>query len=545
MAMVGSTTLADQLSSVSIPKEENVKQLLTYLSAMLLLATLNAFAQSPELHAPYSQTTPTINGVIDPTEWQNARSYDLTFIHNPDLTTQSMPVWLLNDSIYLYVAAKAPFPSDPYFWYGLFFDGDHSHTLKGSFSEPHITVDYNKAGTTTPAYPFYDEYRIIQAGCATYSVTPPSGAQHGFSVSGTNELSFEFKVPLSDLTVQPGGTAGFAIVLGVNSTSGNNWSYPSLTLCSDLSQWAHLVIETVLCGDVNCSGGDPAVDIDDVVCLIDYVFASGSCPCALLAGDANCSGGDPAVDIDDIVYLINYIFAGGPAPCADCDGGTPVLKSSMGSATLSLLGNGTNDRNVTTLAFSSDQETQGLQLEFETSGDVLNLTASSTLNGIQVFSGWVDGRFKVGLLDMQGQAMIPAGKSDILTLSYSGDGEIELVKTIAVAKGGGRLDVTITKGASETTLPRDFSLEQNHPNPFNPSTEISFSLPVTSQVRLDVFNIMGQKVTTLVKGSLPAGKHTVVWDGKSLAGETVASGVYFYKIEAAGFTDVKKMLLMK
>jgi hypothetical protein len=99
--------------------------------------------------------------------------------------------------------------------------------------------------------------------------------------------------------------------------------------------------------------------------------------------------------------------------------------------------------------------------------------------------------------------------------------------------------------AAELNMPTDFSLEQNHPNPFNPSTEISFSLPVTSQVRLDVFNIMGQKVTALVNGSLPAGKHNVTWNGKSSAGETVASGVYFYKIEAAGFTDVKKMLLMK
>jgi hypothetical protein len=76
--------------------------------------------------------------------------------------------------------------------------------------------------------------------------------------------------------------------------------------------------EEFICGDANVSGGDPAVDIDDVVFLINYVFAGGPAPCPPQAGDANCSGGDIPIDIDDIVYLINYIFASGPAPCADC-----------------------------------------------------------------------------------------------------------------------------------------------------------------------------------------------------------------------------------
>jgi hypothetical protein len=80
------------------------------------------------------------------------------------------------------------------------------------------------------------------------------------------------------------------------------------------------VCEEYICGDANGSGGDPAVDIDDVVFLINYVFAGGPEPCPPQAGDANCAG-DPSVDIDDIVYLINYIFAGGPAPC-DPDGDT-------------------------------------------------------------------------------------------------------------------------------------------------------------------------------------------------------------------------------
>ncbi len=74
-----------------------------------------------------------------------------------------------------------------------------------------------------------------------------------------------------------------------------------------------------ICGDANGSGGDPAVDIDDVVYLINYIFSGGPAPEPIAAGDADCSGGDPPVDIDDVVYLINYIFAGGPEPCAECE----------------------------------------------------------------------------------------------------------------------------------------------------------------------------------------------------------------------------------
>ena len=85
-----------------------------------------------------------------------------------------------------------------------------------------------------------------------------------------------------------------------------------------------------------------------------------------------------------------------------------------------------------------------------------------------------------------------------------------------------------------------FSLEGNYPNPFNPVTEISFSVPSASHVRLEVFNVSGQKVTTLVDRELCAGYHQVTWDASA-----VASGVYFYRMQAGAFTDVRKMVLVK
>jgi len=94
-------------------------------------------------------------------------------------------------------------------------------------------------------------------------------------------------------------------------------------------------------------------------------------------------------------------------------------------------------------------------------------------------------------------------------------------------------------------VPREFSLSQNHPNPFNPATSIQYTLPTRSHVVLEVYNLLGQKVTTLVDEVQEAGIHQSIWDGKENKGNTVTSGVYFYRIKADNFSEVKKMVLMK
>ena len=97
----------------------------------------------------------------------------------------------------------------------------------------------------------------------------------------------------------------------------------------------------------------------------------------------------------------------------------------------------------------------------------------------------------------------------------------------------------------DAALPDRFSVDQNFPNPFNPSTTINFYLPSASQVRVEVLNIMGQLVKTLADESLGAGPHSVEWNATDDAGGKVASGIYFYRVTAGNMTETKKMLLMK
>ncbi|MDP3114021.1 MAG: C25 family cysteine peptidase [Candidatus Cloacimonadaceae bacterium] len=90
-----------------------------------------------------------------------------------------------------------------------------------------------------------------------------------------------------------------------------------------------------------------------------------------------------------------------------------------------------------------------------------------------------------------------------------------------------------------------YQLLGNYPNPFNPSTNISFNLPIKSIVNLTIFNLKGQKVKTLVNAELPSGKHDIVWNGKDENSSPVSSGIYLYRINAGSWQDSRKMMLMK
>ncbi len=107
-------------------------------------------------------------------------------------------------------------------------------------------------------------------------------------------------------------------------------------------------------------------------------------------------------------------------------------------------------------------------------------------------------------------------------------------KIVSVRKDGG-------------ALPETYTLSQNYPNPFNPETELNYSLPIGGEVKLVIYNLLGQQIATLVDEFQPSGNYTAKWNGRTDFGRLLSSGVYFYKmsVDDGKFTETKKMLLLK
>jgi len=105
--------------------------------------------------------------------------------------------------------------------------------------------------------------------------------------------------------------------------------------------------------------------------------------------------------------------------------------------------------------------------------------------------------------------------------------------------------VVVGIGGDETQIPQEFALEQNFPNPFNPTTTIKYQLPKTADVTIAIYNLLGQKVRTLVKERKEPGYYQVEWNGLNYHGVRVATGLYIYRIQAADFVLSKKMLMLK
>ena len=107
------------------------------------------------------------------------------------------------------------------------------------------------------------------------------------------------------------------------------------------------------------------------------------------------------------------------------------------------------------------------------------------------------------------------------------------------------VDVSEVLGIDGANLPKEFALHNNYPNPFNPITNIVYDIPEVTDVTLEIYNVMGQRVRTLAQGSHEAGRYQIVWNATNDFGQALSSGMYVYRIQAGDFVSVKKLVLMK
>lgn len=129
--------------------------------------------------------------------------------------------------------------------------------------------------------------------------------------------------------------------------------------------------------------------------------------------------------------------------------------------------------------------------------------------------------------------------SYVVTVAGSYDYQCDFHASLGMT---GSFTATVASGVRvlKSSQPKAFALDPNYPNPFNPSTVIPFELPAQAHVNLDVFNVIGQKVASLVNETVPAGSHSVVWKASN-----VPSGVYFCRFQAGEFAQTRRMVLVR
>ena len=232
---------------------------------------------------------------------------------------------------------------------------------------------------------------------------------------------------------------------------------------------------------------------------------------------------------------------------------------------VSMEGVRSNDQTIVSFRLSNEEVLKGLAvpLKFGEKGsnilcDKVSFT-DSRVGYIAEKNAIIDNDQKTILLWVipMKEGPIQPGKGLVATFYFSGeeDPEIEIAPVGRVEKMyvvnanlknvDFEFEAQVVSDPKSPLLPTAFSLSQNYPNPFNPETNIEYALPKDSQVTLIIYNILGQKVITLVDEHQIAGYKKVIWNGRDENGQEIASGAYFYRLKAGDFSQTRKMLMLK
>lgn len=182
----------------------------------------------------------------------------------------------------------------------------------------------------------------------------------------------------------------------------------------------------------------------------------------------------------------------------------------------------------------------------EVDGNLLN--AGSNESTLFLASDKTPGQIAVGSMKVDGEGASGAGELVEFTFRTQTPpvpNDFQILDGVLVDLGGNIDAINNIEIGNLKPVPTDYALDQNLPNPFNPSTTIKYQLPASGEVSLVIYNLLGQQVRTLVKDNLEAGFHSVLWDGKDELGKQVASGVYIYRLQSGDFSTAKRMMLLK
>jgi len=288
-----------------------------------------------------------------------------------------------------------------------------------------------------------------------------------------------------------------------------------------------LEIGEVNIGDINLNG--LAYEISDAIYFTNFYMNPNTYPMdPLQLANSDINGDGIVASVADLVALIDIIVSG-QVP----NGKSTEITSPEASFSY--------NENSTGVSF-------GYEAGFDIGGVFMTLNIAHDVNPGDIICPFdemslefrQDGdELRVLIYSLEGFDM-PSGEQTFLSIEGVFDNTVTSVE-LASADG----EYVNLNHAGEAELPEKFELLQNYPNPFNPETRIGFALPENSHVTLTIYNVLGREVKILVDENLSAGPYDITWNGTSVSGQSVASGVYYYRLQTDLGSMCRKMILLK
>jgi len=311
-----------------------------------------------------------------------------------------------------------------------------------------------------------------------------------------------------------------------NSCDGNNGSIGGWSNGNTEDFLQQLVDE---CGNLCIDGGcttalgdlneDEILNIQDLIMMVNHILGSSLVTdCALEAADMNT---DEIINIQDLISLVNSILGAGRI--AQLNGHIDVEYITSGDDMV--------------LQIKSDTDLAGLQLSVINNSQIdIELKDNSHISQDSHYDGIVTRYLAYSLFNQ------PFDSRTIELLVHSaGNMKMDDIQITVADINGDVMSASHSQGnANYQSGPHSFELSKLYPNPFNPSTEISFSLPMDNHVKLSAYNVQGQEVDVIFEGAQSVGIHSYTWNASNLP-----SGVYYIRLQSADMVTSQKALLVK
>lgn len=319
-----------------------------------------------------------------------------------------------------------------------------------------------------------------------------------------------------------------------NVVPGKKYYYEYTVVRTDFneSSYSHVAGTTALTSSPGDANGDLSVNVLDIVSVVSYILGENPQPFIFAAADIN---NDSTINVLDVVGIVNIILH-------------PQSKNVLNKAKIALnqttTGSAHLDLTGGTISLTSNVPVAAIQFKMVGSGlKNIQFTPGAALAQFEVASSALGDTARTFIIYNMKGLTLPQGTNTLGTFVPTPTQATIMNAIIADAQGTNIITNVFENG--KPLIPTVYSLEQNFPNPFNPSTRIQYAIPEIARVKIVIYNLLGQKVRTFDFGQQSPGRYTITWDGRTQNGTIVSSGVYFYRFETQKFKQTKKLLMLK